>query len=69
MSVSDILASFGFLRVLGFVLAVLLYLALHVTRVPFVLVARLLALLQQGLDERITTTITRPTESPGGSRA
>lgn len=64
MTVADTLAAFGFLRLAAFALAVLLYLLLHAARAPFVLVARLLALLQQGLDERITT-LTRPTTTGG----
>lgn len=67
MSVADILDTYGPWRLAAFLLAVAIYLALHLTRFPFVLVAKILAAAQRGLDQRITTSITRPT--PGGTRA
>lgn len=68
MSTFDVLEQHGIWRLTGFLLAVAVFLLLHLVRVPFRLIERVLLALQTGLDARITTAITPPT-SPRGSRA
>lgn len=69
---ADILATHGGWRLALFAAAVLLYLLIHATRLPFVAVARVLAGLLRGLDTRLSAAITPPvtaTRAGGSSHA
>lgn len=65
MSTFDIVSEHGPWRLAGFVVAVAVFLLLHVARWPFVLIARVLWAAQVGLDHRITAAITTNTSESG----
>jgi hypothetical protein len=57
MSASEVLQRFGTWALLRFVLALLMFLALHLARLPFVLVAQLLAIGMSRVDKAITAAV------------
>ncbi|HWD02745.1 MAG TPA: hypothetical protein VG674_09860 [Amycolatopsis sp.] len=63
MSVFDVLDYYGPWRLAAFVLAVALFLALHLARLPLVGLAWLLHAAMRGIDHQLSTRIT-PTGPP-----
>lgn len=57
MSASDVLRRFGTWAFLRFVLALLTFLALHLARLPFVLIARLLETGMSRVDKAVTAAV------------
>lgn len=58
MSAWDVLTRFGTVKLLGFVLALLVFVALQLTRLPLLLVARLLEAAMSRVDHAITAAVT-----------
>lgn len=65
MSTFDVLEQHGIWRLAGFLVAVAVFLLLHLLRLPFRLIEHTLLALQKGLDARITTALTPPTTARG----
>ncbi len=63
MSASDVLQRFGTWAFLRFVLALVMFLALHLTRLPFVLVARLLEVGMSRVDKAVTAAVSGTAQS------
>jgi hypothetical protein len=59
MSASDVLHRFGTWAFLRFVLALLTFLVLHLARLPFVLVARLLEAGMSRVDKSVVAAVSR----------
>jgi len=57
MSISQIISHYGAWRVVALALSIILYLTLHATRAPFVLVSRGMSTVLSGLDRRITASV------------
>jgi hypothetical protein len=57
MSASEVLQRFGTWTFLRFVLALLMFLALHLARLPFVLIARLLETGMSRVDKAVTAAV------------
>jgi hypothetical protein len=71
MSASDVLQRFGTWAFLRFVLALLMFLALHLARLPFVLIARLLEIGMSRVDQAVTAVVSAAgpnRAAPEGSR-
>lgn len=65
MCASEVLQRFGTWAFLRFVLALVMFLALHLTRLPFVLVVRLLEGGMARVDNAVTTVVSaRETPRP-----
>jgi hypothetical protein len=58
MSAWEVLVRFGTVRLLGFLLALLLFVALHLARLPLLLIARLLEAAMSRVDHAITAAVT-----------
>lgn len=67
MSAWDVLARFGTVKLLGFVVALLVFVALHLARLPLLLVARLLEAAMSRVDHAITAAVSVTATS--GTRA
>ena len=63
MSASEVLHRFGTWAFLRFVLALVMFLALHLTRLPFVLVARLLEVGMSRVDNAVTAAVSETARS------
>jgi len=64
MSIFDVLDRLGTAALLRFTAAVVLFLTIHLVRVPFVLVARVLEFSLRRLDRYVTTAASRPPQRP-----
>lgn len=69
MSAWDVLTRFGTVKLLGFVLALLVFLALQLTRLPLLLVARLLEAAMSRVDHAITAAVSVSTTGVRASTA
>lgn len=61
VSAFDVLDQHGAWRLIGFLVAVAVFLLLHLIRAPFVAIERALCAAQRGLDARITQCLSPPT--------
>ena len=68
MTVAEIVDRYGPWRIAALAVCLLTWLLLAALRTPFVVVARLLAAAQRGIDERITDRITTATTTPRRTR-
>lgn len=68
MTVAEIVDRYGPWRIAALAVCLLTWLLLAALRTPFVVVARLLAAAQCGIDERITDRITTATTTPRRTR-
>ena len=68
MSATEVLEQFGTRRLVAFVAALALFLALHLARMPLLLTARLLEACMARVDSWVTASVSRPvsTPDPGG---
>jgi len=57
VSAWEVLARFGTVKLLGFVVALLVFVALHLTRMPLLLLARLLEAAMSRVDHAITAAV------------
>lgn len=57
MSAWDVLARFGTVKLLGFVVALLVFVALHLARLPLLWAARLLEAAMSRVDHAITAAV------------
>lgn len=64
MSTFDVLEQHGAWRLTGFLVAVAMFLLLHLLRLPFRAIERGLHAAQRGLDARITQCLSPPTTRP-----
>lgn len=64
MSTFDIVQQHGPWRLAAFLVAVAVFLLLHLARQPFRWIERGLHAIQRGLDARITTALSPPTTEP-----
>ncbi len=63
MTLADIAQQYGPWRLAGFAACLITWLVLALIRCPFVVVARLLAAAQGGIDARLTARLAAPTAS------
>jgi hypothetical protein len=64
VSTFDVLERFGTLALIRHAVTVLLFLVLHLVRIPLVIVARVLELVMRELDRSATTQASRPPRGP-----
>lgn len=68
MSTFDVLAQAGTARLLRFLGLVLLFVTLHLTRLPFVLIGRLLEAAMRRVDVAVSGQVSDFTRPAGGAR-
>lgn len=68
MSAREVLVRFGTWALLRFVLALLAFVVLHLVRVPFLVIARLLDAAMSRVDRAVTSAVSTPGPGMEGAR-